>query len=134
MSQRGRKSRASLSVVPVIPGDQTPAPVELDEAESRIWDAVLRSMRQDWYSPAIAPLLRAYCTECVTAELLERKLRELREFSPSDPYYFRLMTAHRQSAKTLISLATKLRLTPQSNRRAATDMRAPAQGLRPWEI
>ena len=44
------------------------------------------------------------------------------------------MTAHRQSAKTLISLATKLRLTPQSNRRAATDMRAPAQGLRPWEI
>ena len=86
MSQRGRKSRASLSVVPVIPGARTPAPVELDEAESRIWDAVLRSMRQDWYSPAIAPLLRAYCTECVTAELLERKLRELREFSPSDPY------------------------------------------------
>ena len=88
-------------------------------------------------APAIAPLLRAYCTECVTAELLERKLRELRElreFSPRDPYYFRLMTAHRQSAKTLISLATKLRLTPQSNRRAATDMRAPAQGLRPWEI
>ena len=34
------------------------------------------------------PLLRAYCTECVTAELLARKLRELREFSPSDPYYF----------------------------------------------
>jgi hypothetical protein len=64
---------------------------------------------------------------------VETSLRELREFSPSDPYYFRLMTAHRQSAKTLISLATKLRLTPQSNRRAATDMRAPAQGLRPWE-
>ena len=77
------KGRASLSVVPVIPGAPPPAPVELDEAESRIWDAVLRSMRQDWYSPAIAPLLRAYCTECVTAELLERKLRELREFSPA---------------------------------------------------
>jgi hypothetical protein len=46
MSQRGRKSRASLSVVPVIPGARPPAPVELDEAESRIWDAVLRSMRQ----------------------------------------------------------------------------------------
>jgi hypothetical protein len=119
MSQRGRKSRASLSVVPVIPGARTPAPVELDEAESRIWDAVLRSMRQDWYSPAIAPLLRAYCTECVTAELLERKLRELREFSPSDPYYFRLMTAHRQSAKTLdlVGNEVEAHTAKQSSRR-----------------
>ena len=48
MSQRGRKSRASLSVVPVIPGARTPAPVELDEAESRIWDAVLRSITADF--------------------------------------------------------------------------------------
>ena len=65
------------------------------------------------------PLLRAYCTECVTAELLARKLRELREFSPSDPYYFPLMTAHRQSAKTLISLATKFEAhaAKQSSRR-----------------
>ena len=32
MSQRGRKSSARLSIVPIIPGAQTPAPVELDEA------------------------------------------------------------------------------------------------------
>jgi hypothetical protein len=33
MSQRGRKSSARLSVVPIIPGARTPAPVELENWE-----------------------------------------------------------------------------------------------------
>ena len=78
MSQRGRKSSARLSVVPIIPGARTPAPVELDGREPDM------GCRAPLDAPGLVlagnrPLLRAYCTECVTAELLER---ELREFSP----------------------------------------------------
>jgi hypothetical protein len=132
MAQRGRKgSKADiLSIVPRLPGERAPAPPELSEEERRIWNDVVRNMREDWFNPAIAPLLRAYSCECVAGDVLGRRLRELQW---GDPDYRGVAAMHRAAAKSIASLATKLRLTPSSNRQSIRNEIAPA-GPRPWEI
>jgi hypothetical protein len=78
MAQRGRKgSKGPLNVVPLMPGKREPPPADLGEEERALWDSIVGVARRDWYNPAMAPLLRAYVSECVTSAFLERKLREL---------------------------------------------------------
>jgi phage terminase small subunit len=129
MGQRGRKgSKNVLSVVPMLPGQRAPAPADLWPEARKLWDEIVRGMRAEWFSPAIAPLLKAYCVEAAIGDQLGHRLIELPLEAPERR---RVARMHRDTTRTMIALATKLRLTPSARRNVIRDESAPS--FRPWE-
>jgi hypothetical protein len=128
MAQRGRKgSKGTILDIVDLPGERAPPPPELSEEVGKLWTDIVRGMRSEWWTPAMAPLLEAYCVQAVFARRLEREMDELPlEASARGP----LAAMHRDTARTLASLAVKLRMTP-SARRPIRDERT--SSFRPWE-
>ena len=128
---RGRKSAGELAVVPISAVQGPEPPAEFDSEEAEIWRLTVSGMKPDWFGPEVQPLLRCYCTEAATAEFLARALRTT---GRGDKSYGRLLAQHRGATKIMLSLATKLRITPQSNRMSSRDGRDPSGGRpKPWE-
>ncbi len=129
---RGRKSAAELAVVPISAVQRPDPPPEFSPEEREVWELTVRGMRADWFSPETHPLLRAYCVEAAMAEHWERALRATG--GPGDRKFGQLAGLHRSATKTMAMLATRLRLTPRSNRASSRDGRDPTGGFpRPWE-
>jgi phage terminase small subunit len=135
MTQRGRRSRASLSVVPVTGDAHPPEPPEyISDAERLVWRQVCASMRPDWFRTAeVQLLLESYC---FTAAQVAKIAKALRGCNASDlDRLEQLQRIHRSTTMLLLSLATKLRLTPQSTRSAGRTKHDPLFGLpKPWEL
>jgi hypothetical protein len=129
---RGRKSAAELAVIPISAVQGPEPPAEFDSEEAEIWRLTVRGMKPDWFGPEVQPLLRCYCTEAATAKSVARALRTS---DMGDTSYGRLLALHRATTKTMMALATKLRITPQANRASSRDGRDPSGGRpKPWEI
>ena len=118
MRQRGRKSSASLSVVPVSFEARRPAPpAELTAPEAKVWKAIVCSTPGGWFSVAQEPLLSAYCRHVVTGDRLSAMINKgspdltnmagIRQHS-------RLLSMRLRESAAMMSLATKMRLTQQS--------------------
>jgi hypothetical protein len=128
--QRGRKSAASLSIVPVSGIQRPEPPPELSPEESAVWTATTRAMRADWFGPETHPLLSAYCFHVVTANELQAQLRTL---TTVDREYRALLALLRAETKLMLSIATKLRITPRANRYAGDGRDGGRHFPRPWE-
>jgi hypothetical protein len=128
---RGRKSAAERAVVPILAEQRPEPPAEFDAEEAEIWRLTVSGMKPNWFGPEVQPLLRCYCTQAATAEFLARALRTT---DMGDKSYGRLLALHRGATKTMMSLATKLRITPQSNRASSRDARDPTAGRPLWEL
>jgi hypothetical protein len=130
---RGRKSAAELAVVPILAEQRPEPPAELSAAEREVWQLTVRGMRPDWFGPEVQPILRCYCTQVVTADVLAEALRttDITDIKT----YARLSAMHVRATKTMVRLATTLRITPQSNRMSSREGRDPTAG-RPalWEL
>ena len=74
--QRGRKSAASLSIVPVTGIQRPEPPPELSAEESAVWTATTRAMKPDWFGPETRPILAAYCLHLVTANMVAQRLND----------------------------------------------------------
>jgi hypothetical protein len=129
MLQRGRQSRASVVTFPVVDLDQTRlvAPSWLSRDERKLFCELVGSTRARHFTPADEPLLVAY----VQAVLLGR-----RAIKKAGKDRGSLATWER-STKIAGTLATKLRLCPQSRIDAVTVTRgrpsSPVAASRPWE-
>jgi hypothetical protein len=128
----GRKSADSLGVVPVVeilPKRPDP-PDDLSPEEAAIWRQTVDSMRADWAGGEMLPLLRCYVAEVVLAEHWHKALRAID--MDADPKGFaRVARYHRDASKTVMLMASRLRLTPRSNR-SPKDLRE-RRLPRPWE-
>jgi hypothetical protein len=131
MIQRGRKSAAQLAVVPISAVQRPEPPEELSEEEAAIWRATVGGMRPDWFGPETWPLLTAYCSHAALAQCLRVTLQRM---TPGDKGFGRLAAMQTRESKTMASLATKLRITPQANRQSARDGRNASWGPKPWEF
>jgi hypothetical protein len=135
---RGRKSSASLSVVPVVPGQGRPKPpTGLDSLEKRIWRNVVDALPAHWLDPAGQIILRRLVAQAAIAERGEARLRQLRADNKDDgEAATELAALHGVSAKTVAYLLTQLRATPRSRvvSRAAGPQLEQAPKSRPWEI
>jgi hypothetical protein len=130
---RGRKSEASLTVVPLVPGGgRPPAPRDLDRRERRVWCAVVGAL------PAPSHQLAArFYGQAVICERREARLRELRAQGQDDSEEADALAAlHGTSAKALGQLLGLLRATPRSRvvSRAAGPKVEETPQARPWEI
>ncbi len=130
MKPSGRKSAASLSVVPVVELPRRPdPPADLSAEEQAVWREACDGMSARWYGSEMMPLLRCYCTQVVLADRWRRALIGL---DVEDKRFAALCGMHRESSRTVAALAGRLRLTPRSHREAPKDLRE-RRGPRPWE-
>lgn len=142
MEQRGRKSAAALSVVSAdIPGiARVRAPLDLTDAERKVWVAAVNSRPADWFGDEHIPLLTNYVRHVVAADLINEQLRQ---FSPkwlADDEglrrYERLRKMLLAESNMVNCLARAMRLTHQSiyraNKAATIEGRA-KKGRKPWE-
>jgi phage terminase small subunit len=128
--------RKAVSIVPIRQQRPDP-PAELSRAEAEIWRTTVRNMRADWFiGMPVQALLRAFCLQCVVADELAARLRAWRKRkgdSQDEAAWRALVSHHSEACKTLLRLATVLRLTPASNRQSIRDARASAPERWPWE-
>ena len=135
---RGRKSAASLSVVPVVPGQGRPEPpLNLDALEKQIWRDVVDALPAHWLDLAGQLILRRLVAQTAISERREARLRLMRaQDQDGGEDADALAALHGVSAKTVAYLLGQLRATPRSRiiSRAAGSQVEQAPKLRPWEI
>jgi hypothetical protein len=136
---RGRKSGASLTVLPAVPGQGRPEPPEaLDTLEKRIWRDVVDALPPFWLDLAGQLVLRRLVAQAAIAERREVQLRELRALdADSSEDATALATIHAATAKTVAYLLSQLRATPRSrmvSREAGPKVEQSPRGFKPWEI
>jgi hypothetical protein len=132
-----RKSAASLTVIPCVPGRGRPEPpADLDELESRIWHEVIDALPSHWCDSASRIILRRAVAQAAVAERQEARLRQLRAQDPDDKETAELAAQHGIIAKNVCHLLTQLRATPRSRlrARAAGSRVEQVPESRPWEI
>ena len=128
MKQRGRKSAASLSVVPIDAIQRPKPPESMSEAGKKLWRDTVNALRADWFQGA-EPVLEVY----VETIELSRWLWEMITVADREGDEFaELVKLHCQVSALIGNLATKLRLTPQSSRDARIPKLVPV-GPKPWE-
>jgi hypothetical protein len=139
MKQRGRRSRESLSVVPIdIDGQRPPPPADLTAEEANVWISTVRAMKAGWFTPEAWPLLARYCRHAVLAQMLgqaiEKEIGPKRILPDNLDRFRKLRNMHASEGAMMVRLATKMRLTPHSRTRADTSALDPSGGRpKPWD-
>ncbi len=140
MGSRGRPSSAALSVTPIVPVQRPGPPAELTEAQAQEWRATVARMPTDWFGPEVCPLLVQYVRHIANARAIARLIDAFTPARLADDdglrQFARLTRLAERETRAISSLATKLRLTPQSRytpHRAATVAKANTE-RRPWEF
>jgi hypothetical protein len=136
MGTRGRESAAALAVAPVPAVERVERqrpPHDLTDEEVEVWVAVTSTEPADWFSPSTVPLLAQYARHVIHA----RRVAELIERATSDPElsvqdYDRLLKMQERESRTIASLATKMRIAPQSTTNHRGNKRR-ATSSRPWQ-
>jgi hypothetical protein len=135
---RGRKSAASLAVVPLVPGQGRPQPPDnLDALEKQIWRDVVDALPAQWLDLAGQLVLRRLVAQAAISERREARLRQLRALDQDGGEDADALAAlHGVSAKTVAYLLGQLRATPRSRMvsRTAGPQFEQAPKSRPWEI
>src|SRR5262245_10259813 len=104
MMQRGRKSAAALSVVAIETVPRLRPPPGLAKAEEDLFRLIVGQCAADHFVPSDGPMVVAYCQ----AVLLSRSA--FRQFTETGMGF----QTWQQAARTMATMATKLRLCPHS--------------------
>jgi len=140
MKQHGRKSVASLQIVPDQLVRVLPPPEDLTEPEVSLWRAITESKPSDWFTVDSGPLLAQYVRHVTKATIVAV---EVNAFDPEwlkTPdglkRYEALCRIADKESRALATLGTRLRLTPQSkimSAGAATTKLAKTPTRQIWE-
>jgi hypothetical protein len=129
MKQRGRTSEAALSVVPLTAKRVEPPP-DLSKEEMSAFRALVATVAPEHFTKTDVPLIVAY----VQATQISRRAA----IALDDDFVSRdTLALWDRSTKMMATLATRLRLAPQSRYDAKTAHRRAVRqpGVRPpWEI
>ena len=135
MGIRGKRSSASLTVVNASPLeviDRPQAPDDLTDEQAREWRAVVDRLPADWFQRENYPLLAQYCRHVVAARRVADMLGQVEDAGGLDvDTYDKLLKMQEREGRAMSSLATRLRLTQQSQydpKRKKT-----LQAKKPWE-
>jgi hypothetical protein len=138
MIKPGRKSHAQLQLatVTVLPVGPDAPPARLSASAAHIWTHIVSSQPPGWLTLPTQGMLEAYCAaveqrERIAAQLPECSLKSSKQLQR----YERLIALQCKQTMLCSSLATKLRLTPQSRytpQRAATAQKNAPEFPPPW--
>ena len=136
MGQRGPKSRSALSVVApsTIGAAKRPDPaVTLTDEQAGVWVSVVDNLPADWFPTDVHGTLEQYCRHVVAARKVAQLIAQAESLEDLDVAdYDRLLKMQEREGRALSSLATRLRITPQSRYQARKN---PGKGKvkKPWE-
>ena len=134
MGARGTKSSAQLSVVTPLGVERLDPPHELTPDQS-----VVAAVPADWFDESTLPILTSYCVATVENRRVNDLLSSFQsEWLATDDgmkRYDKLTQLQDRQARLLTSLATKMRLTPQSRYtpKAANTAANRVTKVKPWE-
>lgn len=138
-SKPGRRSandRSSAATVVIAQRPKPPSDLSADEA--REWTAALAPLPADWVSGAALSLLADWCRSTVRGRRIARLLAAMErdgrdESEPRD--YLALLRESERQARLSRSLASALRMTPQSryDRHAAGAAARKGSASKPWD-
>jgi phage terminase small subunit len=142
MLQRGRP--ASRLPMPVMPSLCRPDPPDrLTRAEAELWRAIVARMPDGWFPAETLPLLEALVCQSQLLREIEAQVRALTAAGLIDASLNTikkldaLTRIHDRVARTVTTLATKLRLTPQSRYaadKAHVAVKKAANTSEPWKL
>lgn len=130
----GRPSAAALAVVPASgPNEPLPAPSDLSDAEAELWREIVESKPADWFDVDSAPVLKEYIRAVTMCDVLDARVKEVLAAGHSDVK--QLLDMRDKESRRMVSMATKLRLTQQSQytAKSAATANKRAGGKRPWQ-
>lgn len=139
--KRGRKSAASLAVVPVsLEARRPPPPEHLDPKAADVWRNTVSTMPGGWFDRAQEPILSAYCRHVVSASRLtclvdgfeDDWLREDGGLQRLD----KLMSMRERESRAVVMCARAMRLTQQAQmhpRSAGRAVVGTGSDRRPWD-
>lgn len=135
MAARGRKSAASLEVVPLAPVQSIPraeAPAELTDEQAAEWMAIVNRLPAEWFPRETHGLLADYCRHVVRSRRIAQMVDQAESEEPLDlDQLDKLYRMAERESRAASSLATRLRITQQSTVNHKT--KKPTQLKRPWE-
>src|SRR3954451_24269060 len=134
--KRGRPSVAELMTPrPITTYERQRPPPELAGEEAEAFLSFVNAESPDWFTSATVPLLAQLARHIVQArriaELIERNVGQK---DTELAYYIELLKQQRAESQAIATLATKLRLTPQSRRTDRGNARPPEGHRPPWEM
>jgi hypothetical protein len=117
--QRGRKSAASLSIIAArLPGERPEPLDDLTDEQAEEWLKIVNRMPVDWFTVETWSVLAQLCRHICFARMIGM---ELSRFDPRLLHgeagvdkFDKLTKIHEREGRAISSLATRLRLTPQS--------------------
>ncbi len=138
MEGRGRKSSASLTVVPAgIPARVEP-PQGFTDKQAELWREIVSGKPVEWFTADNAPLLAEYIRAVDMGNRLAFAIEAAMAGEVEEgPSLKDLLKMRDTEAKRATSIATKLRLTQQSRytpQAAATADRKASSGSKPWQF
>lgn len=144
-----------------IPGERPDPPPELREPEAAVWRRIVGRLPVDWFAADNEPLLKELCRHVIHADELSARLEDTRQSIVALGELVRaggvvdvqtlqaretlvelskvemmLLRAHGYQSERIGNLATKLRLTNQSQeqpKKAGTRRDVVPPGKKPWE-
>ena len=136
MTNRGRRSIASLAVLTPQPGQRPAPPADLTAEQAATWRAVVGAKPADYFGADTMPLLAAYVRHTACARRLSDALEAIGWDVPVERLAPLLRLRDRET-KAVMAMARALRLTQQATmtpQSAATRSNAvSATGHRPWD-
>ena len=136
MAKRGRKSAASLEVVPPVAVEaveRPDAPYDLTDEQAEEWWAVVNRLPADWFPRETHALLTEYCRHVVKSRRIAQLIADAESAEEVDiDTLDKLYKMAERESRAISSLATRMRISQQatSTHRANKGTR----GVRkPWE-
>lgn len=139
MGTRGRKSAASLGVVPIT-GQRIAAPEHLTDDQAREWAAIVESLPPDYFRPGDVSLLAAYVTASVFYRRASADMEARGMVLTDDRGKEYVNPAHHvltSQASAMAQMAVKLRLCPSARyteKSAATKTARGTTAAKPWSV
>jgi len=136
--QRGRKSAAALTVVPINARDMVrrPEPLpELTPAQAEVWRSVVDSLPADWFGRETHALLAQFCRHVVCARRVSELIEQWEKGTGQEITildYDRLLRLQEMEGRALSSLATRMRITQQATVKHE-QARKPSLARKPWD-
>ena len=138
--KRGRKSAASLSVVPIGVSKMLTPPSDLSADEAKVFAKVAGTKPLEWWDDGSVPLLAQYARATVQADRVAELVRVSSGMILDDPdelgRYRELRKIQNAISNELVSLGRAMRLTQQSRYRADKAESTARKGggmSRPWQ-
>lgn len=137
-----RKSTAAKAVAPVVtlPKKIPEPPKHLTADQGQIWRLVMAAPAGDMVTPDSYPVLAEYCRLVVQSNQVAAELDEFDPDWATDDEGLRrwetLLKMHDRIVGRIVSVATKLRITPQTRTQQATagTISRKGGGRKPWQF